>query len=146
MIIFFVSFIIVHVSLGALGDSFYEYLLKTYIMSGKTDQIALKMYVDSVDAVNEKLVQTSKSGLKYLADLKYSRLEHKMGHLACFAAGMFSLGANLSVHSTPEQNSYFMQLGKDIGYTCQESYRRTETGIGPEVFWFSGSNDATSLK
>ena len=33
-----------HVSIGALGDSFYEYLLKAYIQSNKTDLEALRMY------------------------------------------------------------------------------------------------------
>ncbi len=38
-----------HASVGALGDSFYEYLLKTWIYSGKTDELSLKMYLDSMD-------------------------------------------------------------------------------------------------
>jgi len=33
-----------HVSVGALGDSFYEYLLKAWIQSNKTDLEALDMY------------------------------------------------------------------------------------------------------
>lgn len=31
-------------SVGALGDSFYEYLLKAWIQSDKTDSEALEMY------------------------------------------------------------------------------------------------------
>lgn len=38
-----------HVAIGALGDSFYEYLLKAWIQSGKTDMVARKMYDDAVD-------------------------------------------------------------------------------------------------
>ena len=37
-----------HTSIGALGDSFYEYLLKGYLQSNKTDTEALKMYQDAV--------------------------------------------------------------------------------------------------
>ena len=37
-----------HVSLGALGDSFYEYLLKSWLMSGKTDMNARKMYDEAM--------------------------------------------------------------------------------------------------
>lgn len=33
-----------HVSVGALGDSFYEYLLKAWLQSNKTDSEALDMY------------------------------------------------------------------------------------------------------
>ena len=38
-----------HVSLGALGDSFYEYLIKSWIQSGKTDKQARKMYDDTIE-------------------------------------------------------------------------------------------------
>ena len=31
-------------SIGALGDSFYEYLLKAYLQSGKEDKEAKEMY------------------------------------------------------------------------------------------------------
>ena len=32
------------VSMGALGDSFYEYLLKAWLQSGKKDTVAREMY------------------------------------------------------------------------------------------------------
>lgn len=38
-----------HVSLGALGDSFYEYLIKSWVMSGETDNMARRMYDQSVE-------------------------------------------------------------------------------------------------
>lgn len=41
-----------HVSVGGLGDSFYEYLLKAWLMSDKTDEEGKKMYYDAVQ-VNE---------------------------------------------------------------------------------------------
>lgn len=38
-----------HTAIGALGDSFYEYLLKAWLLSGKTDTTARKMYDDAVN-------------------------------------------------------------------------------------------------
>ncbi|XP_063954984.1 mannosyl-oligosaccharide alpha-1,2-mannosidase IA-like [Lytechinus pictus] len=38
-----------HVSLGALGDSFYEYLLKSYIMSGGKDEEGKQMYFSALE-------------------------------------------------------------------------------------------------
>ena len=35
--------------------------------------------------IEDKLIQTSRNGLKYLAEYKSGRLDHKMDHLACFA-------------------------------------------------------------
>ena len=38
-----------HVSLGALGDSFYEYLIKSWVMTGETDSVARRMYDKAVE-------------------------------------------------------------------------------------------------
>ncbi len=37
-----------HVSVGGLGDSFYEYLLKAWLMSDKTDEEGKKLYYDAL--------------------------------------------------------------------------------------------------
>ena len=37
-----------HVSMGGLGDSFYEYLIKSYLMSDRTDQDAKAMYYSAL--------------------------------------------------------------------------------------------------
>lgn len=37
-----------HASLGALGDSFYEYLLKSWLLSGKKDEQARSMYENAM--------------------------------------------------------------------------------------------------
>ena len=72
-------------SLGGLGDSFYEYLLKAWIQSGKEDIEAREMYDDAVAAIVQHMIMRSQGGLLYASDLKYERAENKMGHLACFA-------------------------------------------------------------
>lgn len=41
--------IVDHVSIGGLGDSFYEYLIKSFLMSDKTDGDAKKMYYDAME-------------------------------------------------------------------------------------------------
>lgn len=38
-----------HTSVGGLGDSFYEYLLKAWLMSDKTDTEARKTYDDAIE-------------------------------------------------------------------------------------------------
>lgn len=114
-------------------------------MLDKKDTTSLRMYNEAIDAIDKHLVQKSNSGLVYIADMISQRLEHKMGHLACFSAGMFALGANENAHD-PKRNDYYFQLGADIAETCHESYIRTATKIGPEVFWFTGTLEAQFLK
>ena len=80
-----------HTSMGALGDSFYEYLLKEWLRSGKVDNIAKEMFDEAATDVENELVQTSNSGLTYFAEQKFGRLEHKMDHLACFGGKSFQM-------------------------------------------------------
>ncbi|EYC38168.1 hypothetical protein Y032_0738g1955 [Ancylostoma ceylanicum] len=131
-----------YMSLGALGDSFYEYLIKSWLQSGKTDEQARKMYWEVSKAMQEQMVMKSKSGLTYVAELRNGLPEHKMGHLACFSVGMFALQA--VNEKTEEERLSTMKLAEELGRTCHESYIRTTTHIGPEMFYFNGEEDATS--
>lgn len=45
-----------------------------------------------------------------------------MGHLTCFAGGMFALGAD---GSRDDKAGHYLQLGAEIAHTCHESYDRT---------------------
>ena len=148
------------ISIGALGDSYYEYLIKSWVQSNRTDLQSRRMFDTAIDAIRKHLVQKSRSGihrnsrlyilnviliagLTYLAKQSYGRLEHKMEHLACFSGGMFSLGA-LDITDERRKN-YFFYLGANITDTCYESYRRTATHIGPEAFYFTEREEAVAL-
>lgn len=74
-----------HMSMGALGDSFYEYLLKAWLQSGKEDNEARQMFDEAMDAAIKHLLKESPAGLTYFAEMKFERVEHKMDHLACFS-------------------------------------------------------------
>ncbi|XP_055342948.1 mannosyl-oligosaccharide alpha-1,2-mannosidase IA-like [Paramacrobiotus metropolitanus] len=130
-----------HVSMGALGDSFYEYLFKTWIWSGKNDTQAKEMYDTAMEFVVKHLLQTSKSGLKYWGDWMTNRIEHKMDHLACFSGGLFGLSAKYA--KDPDQ---YLTLGKEITRTCHETYTRTPTKLGPESFRFSDAAEAMATR
>jgi len=134
-----------HVSVGALGDSFYEYLLKAWIQGGKKDDKTRKTYDDAMAAIETKLFQRSqKNHFLYVAEWKSGRLEHKFDHLACFVGGMFALGAQ---SLDDEEKAKWMKSAEDIATTCHESYIRTPTKIGPESFRFdSFGNEAVAIR
>ncbi|XP_071370060.1 mannosyl-oligosaccharide 1,2-alpha-mannosidase IB-like, partial [Centroberyx affinis] len=111
-----------HTSVGGLGDSFYEYLLKAWLMSDKTDTEARKTYDDAIEAIERHLIRKSNGGLTFIGEWKNGHLERKMGHLTCFAGGMFALGAD---GSPDDKAGHYLQLGAEIAHTCHESYDRT---------------------
>ncbi|XP_063079143.1 mannosyl-oligosaccharide 1,2-alpha-mannosidase IA-like [Engraulis encrasicolus] len=132
-----------HVSVGGLGDSFYEYLLKAWLMSDKTDEEGKKLYYDALQAIEKSLIRKSSGGLTYIAEWKGGLLEHKMGHLTCFAGGMIALGAD----GAPEgQTGRHMELAAEITRTCHESYARTNLKLGPEAFRFDGGVEAIATR
>ncbi|XP_030031428.1 mannosyl-oligosaccharide 1,2-alpha-mannosidase IA [Manduca sexta] len=133
-----------HISLGALGDSFYEYLLKAWLQSGRADEQARAMFDAAMQAALDKMLRVSPGGLAYLADLKYGRVvEEKMDHLSCFAGGMFALASTTLDNSLAER---YMDVAHKLTNTCHESYDKADTKLGPEAFRFSGAAEARAQK
>lgn len=76
------SFASASTSFGALGDSFYEYLIKQWWFTGKKERKYKRMYEEVVDAVLEHLIKkSSPSGLTYIAEWSGSSSVDKMDHL-----------------------------------------------------------------
>ncbi|CAM9780837.1 unnamed protein product [Bubo scandiacus] len=132
-----------HVSIGGLGDSFYEYLIKSWLMSDKKDSEAKKMYDDALEAIEKHLVKKSAGGLTYIAEWRGGILDHKMGHLACFSGGMIALGAE---HAGEGRKQHYMDLAAEITNTCHESYARSDTKLGPEAFRFDAGTEAMATR
>ena len=73
-------------------------------------------------AIETNLMRKSSSGLTYIAEWKGGLLEHKMGHLTCFAGGMIALGAD---GAPSDKTGHQMEQAAEIARTCHESYART---------------------
>eukprot|EP00042_Codosiga_hollandica_P048331 m.540161 g.540161 ORF g.540161 m.540161 type:complete len:262 (-) comp57641_c0_seq12:733-1518(-) len=53
-------------SLGSRADSYYEYLLKQYLQTGKTEDMYKRMYLEAVGGILKHLVKVSLSSLFFL--------------------------------------------------------------------------------
>uniref|UniRef100_A0AAF5Q0R4 alpha-1,2-Mannosidase n=1 Tax=Wuchereria bancrofti TaxID=6293 RepID=A0AAF5Q0R4_WUCBA len=134
-----------HVSVGALGDSFYEYLLKSWLRSSKNDAVYKEMYDAALAAIKKYLLRySSQNHLAYFIELKGKREVHKMDHLACFIVGLLALEA-LNENDI-KRRSDTLKLAEEIANTCHESYIRTATGIGPESFRFTEEVEVMAVK
>ncbi|KAF5356345.1 hypothetical protein D9756_004408 [Leucocoprinus leucothites] len=112
-------FIDSEIRLGSRGDSYYEYLLKQYLQTNKTEHVYREMYDAAMQGIHDKLlVKGVKKGLTFTAELipthsqaakeyvypsrfisppskrfrKYT-LQRKQDHLVCFLGGSLMLGA-----------------------------------------------------
>lgn len=129
------------ITFGALGDSFYEYLLKVWIQGGKKEAWLREMYDKAMDGVMSKLLMASNpSGLAFLSDWNGNSNVRKMDHLVCFMPGALALGA----HTDPKgkdspRAKRDMAVAKALMYTCYEMYERTRSGIAAEFVEFPAS-------
>ncbi|KAL4609158.1 mannosyl-oligosaccharide 1,2-alpha-mannosidase IB [Arapaima gigas] len=125
---------------GGLGDSFYKYLLKAWLVSDRTDTEARRTYDDAIEAIERHLIHKSSGGLTFV-EWKNGHLQRKMGY----------------------------HLGAEIAHTCHESYDRTgeqrrwdvplasrcrnpapnppaALKLGPEAFKFDGGLEGVAVR
>ncbi|KAK0143836.1 Mannosyl-oligosaccharide 1,2-alpha-mannosidase IA [Merluccius polli] len=105
--------------------------------------IALQPKPSKEDAIETNLIRKSSGGLTYIAEWKGGLLEHKMGHLTCFAGGMIALGAD---GAPGDKTGHQMEQAAEIARTCHESYARTTLKLGPEAFRFDGGVEAIATR
>ncbi len=127
-----------------MGDSFYEYLLKSWVLSGKKDEEARSMYssaikvsylfknkkkyfnYDYLKAAEEAMLRkTPTSNLMYFGEERSGRLDPQMGHLTCFVGGLYILSASTGALGLNSTDKHEMEIAQGIGKTCRESYIRS---------------------
>jgi len=123
------------ITFGAMGDSFYEYLLKMWLLTGKKDERFARMYRESMNGMIAHLLSQDSEGLWYIADLDGGMKQAKMDHLVCFAGGMLALGAKSGIVDAITAEKH-LKIGGDITETCYQSYVRQPSKIGPEYMRF----------
>eukprot|EP00850_Spirogloea_muscicola_P014216 SM000100S09443 [mRNA] locus=s100:413575:419018:+ [translate_table: standard] len=124
------------VSFGAMGDSFYEYLLKVWVQGGKTEHVKhyREMWEQAMEGMFTLVEKSTPSGLTYLAERNGGHI-HKMDHLLCFVPGMLVLGAE-----GPKADKY-VSLAKELARTCFEFYNRMPSKLSGEHYLFQAGSD-----
>ena len=123
---------------GALADSFYEYLVKQWLFTSKTEGWLRDLWDETMLGMAGNLVQRSTpSQFAYIADWTGSGFQHKMDHLACFAPAMLAFGAQ----DGHKHDAQYMALAEKLCETCMAMYTRTRTGLAPEYVTFSPGRD-----
>ena len=130
-----------HYSISGCSDSYYEYLLKGWIQSGKKDQELRFHYNEAMKGVKELLLMRNKrSGWQFLGELMKKRAIRSMQTLTCFAPGMMFLdlyhSSNQSVNRQ-QMNKRNEGIARSVLYTCFMMCNSTTSGLPPESCSFS---------
>jgi len=132
------------ITLGARSDSYYEYLLKQWLQTGKTINWLKQDYEESVNGIKNHLWRFSEpSKLGYPGELLGGKtFSPKMDHLVCFLAGTLALGVH---NGFPAEH---MDMARNLSRSCRAMYD-TATGLGPEIVYFNelpGVKEDISIK
>ncbi|KAJ7134642.1 glycoside hydrolase [Mycena epipterygia] len=156
------QFVISAMRLGSRADSYYEYLLKQYLQTNKTETVYREMYINAMTAVHKHLIKKSSgSSMVHTSELIPERhpngdlswrLTPKQDHLVCFFGGSLMLGATtagalvhpVSVPPRPEELSEEgkrdWKTGLNLIKTCMDTHS-TATGLAPEIVHFRIASD-----
>jgi mannosyl-oligosaccharide alpha-1,2-mannosidase len=126
-------------SVGALGDSFYEYLLKDWLRTGRSNAELRNMFDEAVEGIRSQLSQRSASGFFYFGEMRNGAVQQRVDHLSCFFGGTLALGAQ-DVVSKDYRKAWFNDA-VEFTRTCHESYVRTATHIGPDAFYLTSGDE-----
>ncbi|KAF8739758.1 glycosyl hydrolase 47 family, partial [Rhizoctonia solani] len=125
-----------YITWGGGSDSYFEYLIKYGRLTNNASPEWTSRWLTAVDSsiryLAQTAVNTSVPDLLYLGDYTKNRVRHISSHLACFHGGNWIMGGRLTGNDT------IVQYGLRLTDACWNSYEKTATGIGPEVFAYVG--------
>jgi mannosyl-oligosaccharide alpha-1,2-mannosidase len=134
-------------SVGAFADSGYEYLLKQWLMTGKSEPKSRDLYLKSATGIIKNLIFLSpKRKLLYVTDLSSDTPSHVFEHLSCFLPGLLALGAH-TLDLSPRDKELHQWAAIGLAYTCYMTYADHVTGLGPDEMamdqWPEGNRAGT---
>jgi len=136
-------------SLGARGDSYYEYLLKQWILTNQSEPVFLEDYRVAMRGVREHLVKRTNGplNLTYIAEETSSgSLYQKMDHLVCFLPGLLAEGAKRGAAGEDSTPAEELELAKVVLRTCYQMYVSTGNMLGPEITHFDMDGKEVLIK
>ncbi|KAI0352086.1 seven-hairpin glycosidase [Trametes cingulata] len=124
-------------SVGAFADSAHEYLLKQWLLTGKSEPKARDMYLRDVEAIlNNLLYVSANRELLYVTDTINGSPTHNFEHLSCFLPGLLALGAHTLDLPTRDRQLHEW-AARGLAYTCWITYADHETGLGPDEMYMT---------
>jgi len=129
-------------AIGALADSYYEYLLKLWLQN--PSEVRFKdLWLMVLDEIPGLLRPRPAKGRQKHAKTKFKMVEvasggdtiWKMDHLSCFSPAMIALGLKSVPESdAQEKNRYatFWPVVEGLVESCAEMWTSTKSGLGPE--------------
>lgn len=148
------------ITFGARGDSYYEYLLKQWIQTGKSIDFLKEDFLEAMKGVANRLAKrTVPNRLLYIGEIISGGKDFKpkMDELACFLPGTLALasyhGLKLSGKLPPKnanneesgfEENLLLTLAEELAYTCYLTFEKQPTFLAPEITHFNSEPSSTN--
>ncbi|KAF9097244.1 hypothetical protein BGX29_008168 [Mortierella sp. GBA35] len=128
-------------TIGGMVDSYYEYLLKEWILLDGKVPLFKKMFETSVDSIKKYMVMQPENGSKDFVILGQvnsasKSVEPDMEHLVCFMSGSMAMGSKY--FDRPED----LVVARQLAQGCYLGYKHSASGLGPESMKFNSAKQA----
>ncbi|KAF9322728.1 hypothetical protein BG006_002103 [Podila minutissima] len=126
-------------SVGGMVDSYYEYLLKEWILlDGKATKYK-EMFEEAMSSIKKYMIMAPEDGSKDYVILGQvnsvsKTVEPDMGHLACFMSGSLAMGSKYFGRSED------LLLARQVAQGCYLGYHHSASGLAPEAARFTESS------
>ncbi|CAE8611748.1 unnamed protein product [Polarella glacialis] len=121
------------ITVGPPADSFYEYLLKVYLQTGKTEPEWKDAWISAMEQMLKQLTIKSDAGLMFVTGIASGILEKQVSTLSCFVGGMLMYGSR---QLRPEEvDPEWAVAAELITESCYQTYHREPSHLGPETFF-----------
>ncbi|KAL0094586.1 glycoside hydrolase family 47 protein [Phycomyces blakesleeanus] len=131
-----------YITWGGMADSFYEYLIKQYVMSKGRDERMKDMSIAAIRSLEKHLLTSPKdhSERVLLSVLDNGVQVPVMDELACFAPGSLLLASK-----TIPGLKNIEDFAADLMDGCYIAWSSTRTGLAPETFGWEDSKDGHTV-
>ncbi|EFN55104.1 hypothetical protein CHLNCDRAFT_24374 [Chlorella variabilis] len=130
---------------GAGTDSYYEYLIKYWVLGGRQDEHWRRRWEASVDEALEKLVVTPPGWpFSFAGDMRGEQVDSVLEHLRCFYPGSVALGVMSGAVQGPKAERY-LQFAANMTQACFQLYNTTASGLGAERINFDLATGQISI-
>lgn len=118
-------------SVGGNSDSIYEYILKVWIQTGKTNQRLRDVFNRNKKGIKNILAKRSSKGVLTVGKDGSNTMEH----LSCFLPGLIALDIfhYKELFENENEREEEMEFAKSLMYTCYQMYMTTITHLSPEI-------------
>ncbi|GAA5801368.1 hypothetical protein HPULCUR_006814 [Helicostylum pulchrum] len=134
------------ITIAGGGDSFYEYLIKNYILQTDKNEDHKLTWQNSVESIEEYMLSPTSQNpdIKYVAMIGNNSVYYTSQELICYWPGNILLG--ITQITDEAKRTKYRKFADTFYDSCIEAWVKTETSIAPETWNWIPQDDALETK